>query len=127
MKLRVLLTGLSFVAVSVPLLLAGCSPSGKFGAAIKVAEETAISDILDDPASFEGKTVMVKGQVATVDDDGLGCQLDNGLGSLLYVKVAGDFKISSGAKYHLTTAEGNIVLDKDTGTPRLMASGVEVK
>ncbi|HUV86418.1 MAG TPA: hypothetical protein VMX79_04840 [bacterium] len=127
MKLKVLLTGLCFVAVSAPLLLTGCSPSGKFGAPVIAKDETAISDILDNPASFEGKTVMVKGQVATVDDDGLGFQLDNGLGSLLYVEVAGDFKISSGAKYHLTTAEGKIVLEKDTGTPRLTASGIDVK
>jgi hypothetical protein len=127
MKLKVLLTGLCFVAVSAPLLLTGCSPSGRFGNPIKVTDETAISDILDNPASFEGKTVMVRGQVAVVDDDGLGFQLDNGLGSLLYVKVAGDFKMSSAAKYHLTTAEGKIALDKDTGDPRLMASGVEVK
>lgn len=127
MRLRVLLTGLCCIAASAPFLLAGCSPSGRFGSEIKVADETAISDILDNPESFEGKTVMVKGQVAVVDDDGLGFQLDNGLGSLLYVKVAGDFKISSGAKYHLAAAEGKVVLDKDTGSPRLMAAGVEVK
>ncbi len=127
MRLRELLTGLCLVAASAPLLLAGCSPSGRFGSEIKVADETAISEILYNPKPFEGKTVMVKGQVAVVDDDGLGFQLDNGLGRLLYVKVAGDFKISGGAKYHLTTAEGKIVLDKDTGSPRLMATGIEVK
>lgn len=127
MKIKVLLTGLCFVAIGVPLILAGCSPSGKFGAPIITKEETAIPNILDDPASFDGKTVMVKGQVVTVDDDGLGFQLDNGLGSLLYVKVAGDFKISGAAKYHLATAEGKIAVDKDTGKPRLTASGVEVK
>lgn len=127
MKIKALLTGLCFAAIGVTLILTGCSPSGKFGAPIIAKEETAISDILDDPASSEGKSVMVKGQVATVDDDGLGFQLDNGLGSLLYVKVAGDFKISGAAKYHLATAEGKIAVDKDTGKPRLMASGVEVK
>jgi hypothetical protein len=127
MKLKALLTGLCLAAIGVPLILAGCSPSGKFGAPIVAKEETAISDILDDPTSFEGKAVMVKGQVAVVDDDGLGFQLDNGLGSLLYVKVAGDFKISGAAKYHLAAAEGKIAVDKDTGKPRLMASGAEVK
>jgi hypothetical protein len=127
MRFRVLLTGLFIVAASTSLLLPGCSSSGRFGSEITVADETAISDILDNPESFEGKTVMVKGQVAVVDDDGLGFQLDNGLGSLLYVKVDGDYKISNGAKYRLTTAEGKIVLDKDTGSPRLMATGVVVK
>lgn len=127
MKIKVLLTGLCFVAIGASLILAGCSPSGKFGAPIITKEETAIPNILDDPASFDGKTVMLKGQVMTVDDDGLGFQLDNGLGSLVYVKVAGDFKISGAAKYHLATAEGKIAVDKDTGKPRLMASGVEVK
>jgi hypothetical protein len=127
MKLKALLTGLCFVAIGATLILAGCSPSGKFGAPIITKEETAIPNILDDPASFDGKTVMLKGQVMTVDDDGLGFQLDNGLGSLVYVKVAGDFKISGAAKYHLATAEGKIAVDKDNGKPRLTASGVEVK
>ena len=115
------------VAAGATLVLSGCSSSGRFGSEITVADETAISDILDSPESFEGKTVMVKGQVAVVDDDGLGFQLDNGLGSLIYVKVDGDFKISNGAKYRLATAEGKVVLDKDTGSPRLMATGVVVK
>ncbi len=127
MKIKALLAGLCFGAIAVSLVLSGCGPSGEFGAPIVAKEETAISDILDDPESFGGKAVMVKGQVAVVDDDGLGFQLDNGLGSLLYVKVAGDFKISGGAKYHLAAAEGKIAVDKDTGKPRLMASGVEVK
>lgn len=127
MKRKALLTGLSLLAVSAVLVIIGCSPSGKFGSAITTTEETAIAAVLDDPETFEGKTVMVKGQVATVDDDGLGFQLDNGLGSLLYVKVAGDFKIAGGAKYHLATAEGKVQFDKETEKPRLMASGVEVK
>jgi len=126
-KLKALLTGLSFIAVSGAFLIIGCSPSGKFGSAITITEETAIAAILDNPASFEGKTVMVRGQIMTVDDDGLGFQLDNGVGSLLYVKVAGDFKIAQGAKYHLTAAEGKVRFDKDTEKPSLAASGVEVK
>jgi hypothetical protein len=126
-KVKVLSTGFSFLAVSVSFLIIGCGPSGKFGSPITTTEETAIAAILDDPASFEGKTVMVKGQVATVDDDGLGFQLDNGLGSLLYVKIVGDFKIARGAKYQLTTAEGKIQFDEETEKPRLIASGVEVK
>jgi hypothetical protein len=127
MKTKVIINGLLFFALSLPLALSGCSPSGKFGSPMTVTEETSIPDILYDPASFVGKTVMIKGQVATVDDDGGGFQMDNGLGRLIYVKVAGDFKISGGAKYHLAAAEGKVEIDKDTGEPRLLASAVEIK
>jgi hypothetical protein len=127
MKARVVINTLLLAAVISPLSLCGCSPSGKFGSPIKLTEETSIPDVLYDPESFVGKTVMVKGQVATVDDDGRGFQMDNGLGRVIYIKVAGDFKISGGAKYHLAAAEGKVEIDKDTGEPRLLASGVEIK
>jgi hypothetical protein len=127
MKAKVVINGLLFVALILPLALCGCSPSGKFGDPIKNTEETSIPDVLYDPESFVGKTVMMKGQVATVDDDGGGFQLDNGLGRVIYVKVAGDFKISGGAKYHLAAAEGKVEIDKNTGEPRLLASAVEIK
>jgi hypothetical protein len=127
MRGNVLFTGLVAVGVIGALAIAGCSPSGKFGSDIKTTDETAINDILDNPDEFSGKTVMVKGQIQTVDDDGKGFQIDNGLGSMIFVKVAGDFKISGAAKYRLATVEGTVEVDKNTGEPRLIAAGVDIK
>lgn len=127
MKRRTFLTVLSFIGVAAALLVTSCGPSGKFGEPLTTTEKTAISEIRDDPGPFDGKTVAVEGQVATVDDDGRGFQLDNGYGVLLYVKVVGDFKVARGAAYHFATAEGKVEVDKKTGEPRLMATGVEVK
>ncbi len=127
MRKRTFLTVLSFIGVAAALVVTSCSPSGKFGKPITTTEKTAINEIRDDPGSFDGKTVTVEGQVATVDDDGRGFQLDNGYGVLLYAKVVGDFKVARGAKYHLAMAEGKVEVDKKTEEPRLMATGVEVK
>lgn len=127
MKVSAFSVGLWVAALGIALSVASCSPSGKFGAPISASEETAINDILDDPGDFVGKTVMLKGQIQTVDDDGKGFSLDNGLGSVIYVKVAGDFTIAKGAKYRLASAEGKVELDKKTNEPRLLAAGVEVK
>jgi len=127
MKVRAFSTGLWVAALYIVVSVIGCSASGKFGAPIATSEETAINDVLDDPEGFVGKTVMLEGQIQTVDDDGKGFTLDNGLGSVIYVKVAGDFKIRKAAKYHLSTAEGKVEMDKNTGEPRLLATGVEVK
>ena len=127
MKKRAFLTGLSLIGAAAALVVLSCGPSGKFGKPITTTEKTAIDEIRDDPGPFDGKTVAVEGQVATVDDDGRGFQLDNGYGVLLYVKVVGDFKVARGAKYHLATAEGKVAVDKKTEEPRLMATGVEVK
>ena len=127
MKVRAFSVGLWIAALGIALSAVSCSPSGKFGAPISASEETAINDVLDNPNEFVGKTVMLKGQIQTVDDDGKGFVLDNGLGSLIYVKVTGEFTIAKGAKYRLTTAEGKVELDKKTNEPRLLAAGVEVK
>ena len=127
MKVRAFSTGLWVAALFIVVSVIGCSASGKFGVPIATSEETAINDILDDPEGFVGKTVMLEGQIQTVDDDGKGFTLDNGLGSVIYVKVAGDFKVRTAAKYHLTAAEGKIEMDKKTNEPRLLAAGVEVK
>jgi hypothetical protein len=127
MKVSAFSVGLWVAALGIALSAASCSPSGKFGAPISASEETAINDVLDDPSDFVGKTVMLKGQIQTVDDDGKGFSLDNGLGSAIYVKVAGDFTIVKAAKYHLASAEGKVELDKKTNEPRLVAAGVEVE
>ncbi|UCH78272.1 MAG: hypothetical protein JSU81_11215 [Candidatus Coatesbacteria bacterium] len=119
--------GVAAVGVAVGLGILGCSASGKFGNAVVATEETPINDILDNPGEFAGKTVMIKGQIQQVDDDGKGFMLDNGLGSMIHVKAAGDFKIAAGAKYHYTIAEGKVELDRETGEPLLLATGVEVK
>lgn len=115
------------VGVAIGLGIMGCSASGKFGTAVVATEDTPINDVLDNPEEFAGKTVMFKGQIQKVDDDGKGFMLDNGLGSMVYVRAAGDFKISGGAKYHLALAEGKVELDRETGEPRLLATGVEVR
>jgi len=115
------------VAVTACMLAAACSPNGKFGKPISPARETPILDITSDPESFKGRTVMVRGQIATVDGDGMGFNLDNGRSVLLYVKVAGDFKISKVARYRLATAEGVVEVDAKSGKPQLRATGVEVK
>jgi hypothetical protein len=127
MKVSAFSVGLWIATLAIALAAASCSPSGKFGAPIVAAEETAINDVLDDPGEFAGKTVMLKGQIQTVDDDGKGFSLDNGLGSVIHVEVAGDFTIAKAAKYRLASAEGKVELDKETGKPRLLAAGVEVK
>ncbi|MGD8719686.1 MAG: hypothetical protein PVH29_12805 [Candidatus Zixiibacteriota bacterium] len=127
MRGNALFTGLVVAGVLGALAMAGCSATGKFGSDIKTTDETAINDILDNPDEFSGKTVMVKGQIQTVDDDGKGFQVDNGLGSMIYVAVAGDFKIAGAAKYRLATVEGSVQLDKNTGEPRISATGVDVR
>jgi hypothetical protein len=127
MKVNAFSAGLWVVALGIALSALSCSPSGKFGAPISASKETAINEVLDDPEDFVGKTVILKGQIQTVDDDGKGFTLDNGLGSVIYVKVAGDFTIAKAAKYRLTTAEGKVELDKETKKPRLLAAGVTVK
>ena len=127
MKVSAFSVGLWVATLAIALSAASCSPSGKFGAPIVAAEETAINDVLDNPGEFVGKTVVLKGQIQTVDDDGKGFSLDNGLGSVIHVKVAGDFKVPTAAKYHLTSAEGKVEMDKETNEPILVAVGVEVE
>jgi len=114
-------------ALAAVLGATSCGPGGKFGKPISSAKEVEIGDILNEPGTFNGKTVVVKGQIATVDKDGFGFNLDNCRGTLLYVTTGGQFKISGAARYHLAIAEGVITVDAKTGTPTLKATGVEVK
>lgn len=119
---------LLYYAVCVTLLvgLTSCG-GGKYGKPISPQKEIEIGDILNSPGDFNGKTVVVKGQVATVDKDGFGFNLDNGRGSLLYVSTGGKFKIPGTARYRLATVEGVIEIDAKTGHPKLNATGVEVR
>ncbi len=127
MKGKGVLPYVIFVGVAATFFAYGCSPAGDFGEPLSAAKETPITDVLDNPGEFQGKTVKVTGQIMTVDDDGLGFQLDNGSGTVIYVKVAGDFKVAKAARYHLTTAEGTVDVDGDTGKARINAAGVNIK
>jgi len=113
-------------AVGAAAFLAACS-AGNFGEPISAAKETPIDNLLNDPAAFQGKDVVVSGQIATVDGDGKGFNLDTGRSRLLYVKAAGDFKIPAMSKYHLATVEGTVDFDAKAGTATILAKGVRIK
>jgi len=106
--------------------LAGCSSVGSYGEPITAAKETPISNVLDDPASFAGKDLVVTGQIATIDPDGKGFNLDNGRSNLLYCKIGGDFKIPAASRYHLATVEGKFQVDKE-GKAVFEVKGIRVK
>lgn len=106
--------------------LAGCSSAGSYGEPISSAKETPISDVLDDPVAFTGKDLVLTGQIATVDPDGKGFNLDNGRSNLLYCKISGDYKIPAASRYHLATVEGIFQVDKE-GKAIFEVKGVRVK
>ncbi len=119
-------TRFSATLLAAAFIAAGCGGAGKFGNPITTTTETALTDVLNEPTSFQGKVVKVRGQIATVDNDGKGFNLDNGRSRLLYVLCAADFKIAPTARYHLASAEGVVVVDKE-GVPTLRATGVVVE
>jgi hypothetical protein len=117
--------GLAFLGVF--FVTVSCGSSGSLGQPISSAKVTSIDDVIRDPAVFAGKDVVVQGQIATVDGDGKGFNLDNGRSALLYCAVDGDWKISTVSRYRLATAEGIVDHDAKTGKTILRARGVKIK
>jgi hypothetical protein len=126
MARRIHVAGAVLLMVGGLAWLAGCSSVGSYGEPITSAKETPISNVLDDPAAFAGKDLILTGQIATIDPDGKGFNLDNGRSSLLYCKIGGDYKIPAASRYHLATVEGKFKVDKD-GKALFEVKGLRVK
>lgn len=116
---------LSWAAALVVACVAACGPGGHYGKPIKGTTETPVGDVVGNPASFVGKTVVVKGQVSVIDKGGKTFRLDSGLGKYLAVECQGDFKMPGTAKYKLATVEGEVGLDAK-GEAILKAHGVSI-
>jgi hypothetical protein len=71
---------INILAVAVLLFVASCGGNA-----------TAIKDLMADPASYDGKTVQVRGEVkSNVGALGLGAyQLDDGTGTIMVVTTSG--------------------------------------
>lgn len=84
-------------------------PVGGYGAGIALKEATPIHAILSDPATWDGKIVQVKGQVAEVCPR-RGCWInlvEPSSGEKLRVKVPdGEIVFPLSAKDHMATVEG---------------------
>jgi hypothetical protein len=63
---------LSSLAVAVAVCAASVAAAEKYGAGVSLTETTPIERILQNPASFEGKTVRVDGRVTAVCEH-MGC------------------------------------------------------
>ncbi len=71
----------------------------KLGKDLTIKEKTKIADILKDPASFEGKKVLIEGTITAVCQE-KGC----------WIEVAG---AAEGEKIKVKVTDGDIVFPKD--------------
>lgn len=101
---------LAFLAVI--LLLAGCKSqqSQKFGSEITLKENTKVSEILENPNSYIGKTVLVQGDVLDVCNEA-GCWMD----------IASDV---SNQKIKIKVKDGDIVFPVEAKGSSALVEGV---
>lgn len=90
-------------------LLEKADPAGEYGKGVAVTEATDIAAILAEPEAFEGKTVLVKGEVAEVCAM-RGCWMDVASGAeKIRIKVRdGDIVFPLSAVGHEAAVEGMV-------------------
>lgn len=103
---RFLLLGLLLAAGAVSAPAAG----KLYGKPLALRQETKVSEILANPAAFQGKTVRIRGTVVEGCDK-LGC----------YVKVAGDQRFTS---LLVVFEEGAVVMPPSLKGATVVAEGV---
>ena len=109
---------LTFVAAQ------GCGGSETYGEAISETEMTAVSDILTNPADYDGRTVRVEGKIATECPSGCWFELQDGA-ALIYVDLAPHGLAIPQKVGKQVVVEGKITV-KD-GRPKLFGKGVEIR
>ena len=95
------------------LLVAGCqekpAPAAKYGAALSLADETRVSQILSDPENFLGKKVLIRGEVLDVCAQA-GC----------WMEVAGD---QPGQRIKVKVNDGEIVFPMQSKGKKAQVEG----
>lgn len=90
---------------------AAASPAGtSYGAGVKLAESTAMADILKDPAAYQGKTVRIEGMISDVCPK-RGC----------WMELAGDVP---GQKLRFKVEDGDMVFPLEAKGQYAVAEGV---
>jgi len=81
-------------------------PAGTYGKEITMTEKTSISDILANPETFEGKTVLVSGTIVDVCEK-RGCWIDLA-GEKEFEQI--QFKVKDGEMVFPVSAKGSVAL-----------------
>lgn len=82
----------------------------KLGKSITVKDKSSVSNILSNPAKFEGKTVLVEGKILEVCQDS-GC----------WIEVAGD---KAGQKIKVQFEEGKVSIPKNSKGKMVSVQGI---
>lgn len=105
------------------ILIAGCTtqPASTVAASAPADTRTSIGDIVKDPATYEGKEIVVQGKIANECGSGCWFMLDDGTG-LLYVDLAPN-------NFAIPQLQGSTVIVKGIihvakGDPKLHATTV---
>ena len=106
------------------LALAGCSKKAEqYGEKLSLTEVTPVSDILSNPASFEGRTVRIEGQITRECPAGHWFDLKNGPATI-YVDIGRQGFVIPQHVGKRIAVEGTVsVADRQT---EFLGKGVEI-
>lgn len=106
------------------MALQGCSSSEQYGKAVTEGTVTAISDILAEPAAYEGRAVRVRGEIITECPSGCWFELGDGP-AVVYVDIASEGLAIPQRLGKKATVEGTVTVEgKQT---KILGKGVEIR
>jgi hypothetical protein len=113
-----------FVLASALILLPGCGRKEQFGVAVTPSDAVKVADVLTSPSEYDGKTVTLKGTIATECPAGCWFELKQDK-AVLHVDLSGaGIAIPQRVKSKVIV-KGKIAVDGRR--PTLMGEGIEIR
>lgn len=121
---RSLIRGAALAALVVlTILVGGCGKAERYGEEFTVTEATAVSDILANPATYEGRTVRIEGEIARECPTGCWFDLKDG-SAVIYVDIGPRGLAIPQRVGRKVAVEGTV--SREDGQPRFLGKGVEI-
>jgi len=121
---RRLTRGGLLAAVAALAGLAGCGGAERYGDALTLSTVTAVSDILASPASFEGRTVRIEGEISRECPSGCWFDVKDG-NAVIYVDIAPAGLAIPQKVGSAVAVEGAVSVEE--GQVRFLGRGVEIR
>jgi hypothetical protein len=104
--------------------LAGCGGAERYGDALTLSTVTAVSDVLAAPASFEGRTVRIEGEISRECPSGCWFDVKDGAATV-YVDIAPAGLAIPQRVGRRVAVEGTVSVED--GQVRFIGKGVEIR
>jgi hypothetical protein len=115
---------LAVVVVLTALALSSCGGSDQYGDKLSVTEVTAVSDILARPASYQGRTVRIEGEISRECPTGCWFDVKDGSG-VIYVDIAPQGLAIPQHVGSKVVVEGTVSTER--GQTEFLGKGVEIR